>query len=155
MIDVLFNLKNPNWYYIIAISFQLAGAILLLIRFWGNGETTLLKLYYNGGEEIANIKGTVTLEKKKLRECAREIYMNRFSFLYIITGYVVGVFGDLTLPCKGCVAFTIMIVTGCFMVIAYIVSWLISRCTYGKDIEKDYEEIRKATGKEANFVEFL
>ena len=98
IVDTILNLFTcETWVYILSISLQMAGAICLIMNYWGNVEEKVNLSYYAGGEiPKAQDNNKVRLKKDKLQSCAKDIYMNRFSFICIIIGYGVGIFGNIT-----------------------------------------------------------
>lgn len=86
-----------TWIYILSISLQVAGAICLIMNYWGNVEKKVILSYYASGEiSKAQDNNKVLLKKDRLQSCAKDIYTNRFSFICIIIGYGIGLFGNIT-----------------------------------------------------------
>ena len=98
IVDTILNLFTcETWIYILSISLQVTGAICLIMNYWGNVEDKVTLSYYAGGEiPKAQDNNKVRLKKDKLQSCVKDIYMNRFSFICIIIGYGVGIFGNIT-----------------------------------------------------------
>lgn len=86
---------NEVLMYIFSLAFQIAGAVLLIIKFWGNTYNRIIETYYPGAG-IADNDGdyNAILDVDRVRECAKEIYGNRAAFIYIAIGYVVSIFGE-------------------------------------------------------------
>lgn len=89
------ELNATNMLYIAAISFQLAGALLLICHYMRNTENQIKESYFSQDAIIEVDNGKVTLRKEKIRIKAAEIYVNRISFIYIAIGYIIGIFGDI------------------------------------------------------------
>ena len=86
-----------TWIYILSISLQVAGAICLIMNYQGNVEKKVILSYYASGEiSKAQDNNKVLLKKDRLQSCAKDIYTNRFSFICIIIGYGIGLFGNIT-----------------------------------------------------------
>lgn len=146
IVDTILNLFTcETWIYILSISLQVTGAICLIMNYWGNVEDKVTLSYYAGGEiPKAQDNNKVRLKKDKLQSCVKDIYMNRFSFICIIIGYGVGIFGNITdgsnklyvlsAICLFCVVLTC---TGRW------VSSLVSKKVYKDDREVDREKIEK------------
>lgn len=128
-----------TWIYILSISLQVAGAICLIINYWGNVKEKVILTYYVGGEiPKAQDNDMVLLKKEKLQSCAKDIYMNRFSFIYIIIGYGIGLFGNIT---DNSNRLYVLLIIGLFCTILTCIcrtlSSLISKKTYKDDMEID------------------
>ena len=68
-----------TWVYIMSISLQVAGAICLIMNYWGNVKEKVIITYYVGGEiPKAQDNDMVLLRKERLQSCAKDIYINRF-----------------------------------------------------------------------------
>lgn len=89
--------------YIISISFQLAGALILVKRF--NPRKVKEQVLKEVEEERK--KGGIpwhtygsnglqhTESKEILQAKAEELYLNGLAFIYIAAGYILGIFGEI------------------------------------------------------------
>lgn len=96
--------------YIVAIALQLAGAELLIMSYWGKPisvlkKQELQKQTHFEGEECLFI-GTKTEP-----DIVENIWLNRFAFLMIAIGYVLGIFGDVQNSCKWLVAICVIVLS--------------------------------------------
>ena len=97
--------------YIIAISLQLAGA-LVLIRSFG-------KLKLTESTKVASVENepnmhwsrledggieTVTYSAEELQKTAINVLQNRFAFCFIAIGYLLGIFGEVGNKCWDAIA---------------------------------------------------
>lgn len=136
---------DETWIYILSISLQVAGAICLIMNYWGNVKEKVILSYYVGGE-IPKVQDNnmVLLKKEKLQLCAKDIYMNRFSFICIIIGYGIGLFGNIT---DGSNKLYVLLAICLFCVIltclGHSSSSLISKKVYKNDMEVNREIIEK------------
>lgn len=89
----------PYWWllcYIFAISFQLAGALLLIVRYWFKSVDKQLqslesrRTHLDLGGEVLNLGETQPSDS----EMAEEIWINRLAFAYIAIGYLLGIWGE-------------------------------------------------------------
>ena len=90
----MFNLTFCEWIYIVSISFQLSGAVLLLIRYsFKNIEKGMLE---NKLKETRGDGETLILGKTQPTsiEYTENVWLNRIAFALITLGYLFGVFGD-------------------------------------------------------------
>ena len=74
--------------YVVSLSLELAGAIILLINFLGNTKKIVILTYFPGSNVAERKNDEIILKKNKLQERARNVYMNRTAFIYIIIGYI-------------------------------------------------------------------
>ena len=136
---------DVTWVYIVSISLQVAGAICLIMNYWGNVKEKVILSYYVGGEiPKAQDNNMVLLKKEKLQSCAKDIYMNRFSFICIIIGYGIGLFGNIT---DGSNKLHVLLAICLFCIILTCLgrssSSLISKRAYKDDMEVDRKIVEK------------
>lgn len=144
--DIILNLFTcETWVYIFSITLQVAGAICLIMNYWGNVKEKVILTYYAGGEiPKAQDNDMVLLKKERLQSCAKDIYMNRFSFIYIIIGYGIGLFGNIT-DNSNKLLILLAIVIFCIILtcICRSLSSLISKKAYKDDMEVDRKIIEQ------------
>lgn len=148
-----YNIVNPilklftceTWIYILSISLQIAGAVCLIINYWGNVEKKVILIYYAGREiPKAQDNNKVLLKKDRLQSCAKDIYMNRFSFICIIIGYGINLFGNITDgSSKLYILLVIILFCIAFTYTGQKLSSLISKKTYKEDKKVDQEIIEE------------
>ena len=143
-----------NTFAVLSIAFQLSGAVLLTIRFWSKRKNEILQQYFNSSEIICRDDGEeVVLRKEKLQKIFKEIYLTRFSFIYIVIGYVLSIF-DMSIS-KCCAILIILFVTLLLILLAHFFCVLICKVKYSKDKKIPYDEavergnaIQEASNKE-------
>ena len=129
--------------YILSIAFQVAGAVLLIIKYWGKTESRIIAEYFPEIRfGLVNKSGKITMKKKRVQACARNVYHNRMSFLYIAIGYILSIFGNVSGVCKVCVLAFAVVCTLLLIVLERLISWVISVIVYREDIDKDYSEVK-------------
>lgn len=102
--------------YIIAISLQLAGAVILIINYCRNTHNQIIDRYFPGSNLVErDNKDNIVLEKERVQEVVREIFMNRCAFFYIGAGYIVGIYGEAGKTNK-CII-SILVIIGSFLLI--------------------------------------
>lgn len=125
--------------YIIAISLQLAGAVILIINYCRNTHDQIIDRYFPGSNLVErDKKDNIVLEKERVQEVVREIYMNRCAFGYIGAGYIVGIYGEAGKMNK-CII-SLLVIIGNFLLIALgqIIINSIIKHRYKEDIEVPY-----------------
>lgn len=81
--------------YVIAVSLQVAGALLLLCYNVSAKQENIIKSFASTKGFIA-IRGTeIEYDKPRLKEIFKIAYINKMSFIYIAGGYISGVFGKI------------------------------------------------------------
>lgn len=132
-------LLTENNLALLSIALQLSGAILLMIKFWGKRKEEILQQYFNSSEIICRDNGEeVSLHKEKLQKIFKEIYLTRFSFLYIVFGYILSVCELSISKCYAVLA--ILSISLILILFAYSISILICRIKYSKDLKIPYDE---------------
>ena len=61
--------------YVVSLSLELAGAIILLINFLGNTKKIVILTYFPGSNVAERKNDEIILKKNKLQERARNVYM--------------------------------------------------------------------------------
>lgn len=84
-----------SFIYIIAVSFQVSGALLLLIYNISTKRENIIKNFANNKGFIGRCGTEITYNKDGLKEIFKIAYINKISFFYIIIGYIIGVFGKI------------------------------------------------------------
>lgn len=70
--------------YILSLSLQIAGAVLLIIKYLGRTRERIIEEYFPGRSIVKRDDNNVTrLEKSKVQKCARKVYDNRMAFVFI------------------------------------------------------------------------
>lgn len=84
--------------YIVSMSFQIAGAIILL---WSSLqkkiEEQICRIYFEKETgSIVDENGMITLDKEKVKDIAKSIILNRCAFVNLILGYAANFFVEET-----------------------------------------------------------
>lgn len=128
--------------YILSLALQVAGAILLIIKYWGRTQERIIEEYFPGSNIIKrDDENNVHLEKKKVQKCAQTIYHNRMAFVFIAIGYGLSVFGATSGVCPWCLALYIALCTIVIVILERVVSIVVSKMLYREDIVLPYSEI--------------
>ena len=129
-------LKSEVIFYVFSLGFQMAGAMILIIKYLSNAKETFYREYFYGNvaiEQYADATDEVELKKDKLRDCALRIYDNRVSFGYIFLGYVLSIFGDAENVCKVCILMAVVFCMLILISIEKIVIKIVSNIVYPSD----------------------
>lgn len=82
--------------YVLVLSFQLSGSILLLTSCLGKTSVMVLNDCINGNQSLFGKNGIINLGEDAVKESLKKIYMNRISFLMISIGYILSIFNAYT-----------------------------------------------------------
>ena len=128
--------------YILSLALQVAGAIMLIIKYWGRTQERIIEEYFPGSNIIGrDEENNVRLEKRKVQKCAQIIYHNRMAFIFIAIGYGLSVFGEASGVCRWRMALYIVLCTIIIILLESVVSVAISKLFYREDIVLPYSEI--------------
>lgn len=85
--------------YIVSISFQVVGAVILV---WSsclkNIEEQICRIYFEKETgSIVDENGMIALNKEKVKDIAKSIILNRCAFVYLILGYATTICAEKTM----------------------------------------------------------
>ena len=110
-----------------------------MIKFWGKRKTEILQQYFNSSKIICRDYGEeVSLHKEKMQKIFKEIYLTRFSFIYIVLGYLLCIFEVSVSKCYA--VLTILSISSIEILLAYVISVIICQKRFSKDIKIPYDE---------------
>ena len=129
--------------YEITIGLQVAGAVILLLKYFSNTYKSILQEYFSDGEPaIRDDDDNIILKKSKIQKSARTVYTYRISFLLIVVGYILNVFGQKNDDMLTSF-FTILVWT----IVALFTGWVIpcigAKIWYKNDIQINLKELEK------------
>lgn len=128
--------------YIIAISLQLAGAVILIINYCRNTHNQIIDRYFPGSNLVErDNKDNIVLEKERVQEVVREIFMNRCAFFYIGAGYIVGIYGEAGKTNKCIISILVIIGSFLLIVLGEIILNGIVKKRYKEDMEIPYNSV--------------
>lgn len=123
--------------YILSISFQVSGALLLLKYSLSTRREQVNKRFVD--KNIITKDGEkINYSEEGLRETFRTAYLNKISFGFIALGYLINIFGDLEGAFLPHVFIVIIFLTALLMTIAYFIVFL--KIKYSKKINKPLTE---------------
>ena len=107
--------------YILAFSFQIAGAVLLIIFATSTKRENIIKLLATSHiiQKDGNT-GAISYNHEVLFSLYRTAYYSKFSVAYIAAGYLLAVFGDSSKVSKGFAAMLIIIVGTVLVLFAWL-----------------------------------
>ena len=129
--------------YGVSLSLELAGAIILLINFLGNTKKIVILTYFPGSNVAERKNDEIILKKNKLQERARNVYMNRTAFIYIIIGYISGIWSNMGKTNKFAIALMIGIVCFVLTMAGNAISKKIAEKKFEKDIAISFDSVKE------------
>lgn len=112
-----------NFIYILSISFQVAGALLLMFFSISTKRESILNDFFGKGLSTREDNSDeVKYNHKVFIDYYIRAYLSKFSFLYIAIGYALGVFGSITNMKKIFIVFSIFVCTAILMWFAYFLA---------------------------------
>ncbi len=124
---------------LVANALQLSGAILLMIKFWGNPKKRILKTYFNASKIICK-DSPIIVKKEICKQAYSEIYLTRISFIYLVFGYFLSIFDSTSSLCQCKTFFFFTFSTAGLIMSAFLLNWAICRFYHNSDIEIPYNE---------------
>jgi hypothetical protein len=128
--------------YIVSISFQLAGALLLLLFIMSTKRRKVIMRFLSNGF-ISRDGNTNELNYKEdaFKNHFSEAYLAKCSFFYIVVGYLTGVFGLNSSENIFCSFILILICTFLFIIITLLFVKTIMKYKKGINIKITYDEL--------------
>ena len=128
--------------YVLSLAFQVAGAVLLIIKYFGKTKERIINEYFPGSNIAKrDSRGNTVLKKEKVQSCVQTIYDNRMAFVFIAVGYILSIFGAINEECKICVLLGVFFFTTIIIIIEKGLSIIISKILYKEDMEITFSEI--------------
>lgn len=135
-------LKLEVLFYIFSLAFQVAGAVLLIIKYWGKTKERIIDEYFPGSNIAERDKdNNVILKKEIVQSCAQKVYDNRMAFLFIAIGYVLSIFGTLNEGYRLYVLALVVVSTVIIILLEKGISIFVSKRIYNEDIILPYSKV--------------
>ena len=134
--------------YILSISFQITGSIILLLWCFNlvkaeQIKTKIIERYFPGcGVPIVNNDGNCSISVEKVQEIVRELYLNFFALSSLLIGYILSVFANVSL--SRFVVLIFIIETTIFLIwCEWAVAEIMSKLNYPEGIKISAKDLRK------------
>ncbi len=128
----------------ISISFQLSGAVILLL--WclkGANKEQVIQKYFPGSSIVTrDDEDNCILVKEKLQAIASEVYINALAFIDLIVGYLVSYFTASTYPPIVAVILTIL-TTVAIIFFERLIAKILAKRKYSVDLVIPYSYLEK------------
>jgi len=140
-----------NWIYVIAIALQMNGALLLLFTQLSKSlaERDQAEKYKEGKVRGSLfIIGHMEYNPKQQKRITLRYWI---TFLSILVGYPLAVFGDLDGTCKCCIVLLILVFTAIISGISLVLTW--PRKEENKILDKASDQESSSTGELKAIIE--
>lgn len=129
---------------VISISFQLAGALILLLwSFKAIGKESVKDRCFVKGTHIERDEnGNGHIDKKRAQNVSKEALLNVFAFINLIIGYGI-TFWESDNYYRWCAILITCITVVCILALEYFLSWFISCIRFQQDIVLTSKEIEE------------
>lgn len=128
--------------YIISISCQLAGAIILLFGSLSTNRPEVIKRFSKIGLVFVDENtGEVSNDTDAFTDEFQKAFLNRSAFLLLAIGYLFGIWGEEGSICKCCITLLVILITALIAGSIWLISKRFAKNKGEKKITK--EEIEK------------
>ena len=116
-----------KWIYVLSVSFQITGAVLLIIKYWFGSAKHQLMIIQSKRTHVENGALSLGCNGPSDREFIKELWLSRIAFLSIVIGYILGVFGDISTINKWEILIEVVVCSFIIIVLVYIIVNCVSR----------------------------
>ena len=132
----------PHFFFLISISFQLSGALILIFFCWGKTNHKILNMIYPSNSTFErDDNDMVKISKDKLCRANKEVLLNRTAFIFIGLGYLLSVFGTNEGLCPWHGLLFVIVMSIFMMCIGYIIAHFIAKASNKMDRSYHYDEL--------------
>ena len=130
--------------YVISISLQVAGALLLMINALSTRRDKVIRRFLGKGlVSRDNNTNTIVYDKERLKETYKEAYLSKFAFMFIALGYFFGIFSNIEDDLKLILALIIIAMTVVIMILSYVTVNLVVKYKKSVNCEITNEELNE------------
>ena len=129
--------------YILSLSFQLSGALILLLWSWRKTEKHIIDSYYPA-EAVAepDDNDICTMKKERVQLVITDLYRNRCAFSDLCLGYLITIWGEKTF--SDCITFvSIIIGTAIITKFECSITNIIAKKKFPEDVKVHSSELEK------------
>ena len=128
--------------YIVAISLQLSGALLLLCNSISTKRSSMVKSFAKS--RLITLDGNthkVSYNKKAFIATCESTYLNKAAFAFVAMGYFIGIFGEIGTENKLVAAILVFLFSGIEQGITYLIVSVICESSPKVTTPITYEEL--------------
>lgn len=125
-------MKQSLVFFIISVSAQLSGGIILLLNF-ARFEDRFLQSYFSGSDLVeSDDEGFVHLDDMRVKGALKRTRLSTASIVWIIIGYSVSIFGELGEFNKGFAFMLVILLTVALVYFTFVIVNKVVEKTYIK-----------------------
>lgn len=127
--------------YLLSLSLQVSGALILILFCWGDTERRVLNTIYSGSSIVhRDDDNTVIISKEMFSKAHKEVLLNRIAFILIALGYLMSIFGtsDGVIHWVGFVI--VLLTSGILVGLGVLSAYMIARICNKQDRRYEFED---------------
>ncbi len=129
-------------FFLTALSLQVAGALILIVFYWGNTKRRILNTIYSSNTMLQREDNNkVIIAREKLIKAHREVLLNRIAFIFIVLGFLLSLFGDNEGLCSWCGLIIVLLESCIWIGLGLAISFLVAKACNKEDWALDYNEV--------------
>lgn len=133
-----------NFIYIISVSLQLSGAVLLMVFSLSTRRNQTLKRFASNSLIVRNSKMEIEYSKEDFRKEFKTAYLSKFSFAYIALGYLLGIYGEPSCDDRLVITIAVIAITLVLMAITLLVTHILLNTLKKVSREITSDELEKS-----------
>lgn len=128
--------------YLLSLSLQVSGALILILFCWGNTERRVLNTIFSANANVhREDDDTVIISREKLVRAHENVLLNRTAFILIAIGYLISLFGSNEGICAWVGLITVLIASAILVFIGVMTVRFIAKVCNRKDKVYPFEEL--------------
>ena len=137
--------------YLLSLSLQVSGALILILFCWGKTERRVLNTIYSATSTIHREEdNTVVISKEKLYKSHKEVLLNRNAFIFIAVGYLLSLFGTSEGICHW-IGFVIVLIVSVLLVgVGVLLAHTIAKISNRNDRRYTFEDLCSKLDKDVD-----
>ncbi len=131
--------------YILVLSLQLSGSIMLLTSCFGKTKMIVVNDCINGNRTLFGKNDFVNLDKDSVIESLKRTYLNRTSFFMISSGYILSIFDKYIVENQGRMLLIIIVVVTLICILSNWICNGIAKCNANRYVDVKTEDLPNGT----------
>lgn len=128
--------------YLLSLSLQVSGALILIVFCWGNTERRVLNTIFSANANVhREDDDTVIISREKLIRAHKNVLLNRTAFILIAIGYLLSLFGTNEAVGTWTGLMIVLVASVILVGIGAVTVYLIAKVCYRKDKRNSYKEL--------------
>lgn len=128
--------------YLLSLSLQVSGALILIVFCWGNTERRVLNTIFSANANVhREDDDTVIISREKLIRAHKNVLLNRTAFILIAIGYLLSLFGTNEGVCPWVGLVIVLMLSVILVAIGVLIVNVIAKVCNRKDKVYPFEEL--------------